>query len=163
MKQRFERAHMLVHTYVRYVWASQPLKVLMILMPPPSLLLLLLLQTVNSAKSHYKRNGNENRMHALNADNNKLCAISLPLCHVVLSMCVCFLSIMHSKMSIRVILCVNRMCGVLSMQNCSCFVVTAMLNVWMSVCSVHVSSLVFFIIFWFTFMCLNLNFKSLNC
>lgn len=24
MKQRFERAHMFVHTYVRYVWASQP-------------------------------------------------------------------------------------------------------------------------------------------
>lgn len=129
---------------------SQPLKVLMILL---SLLLLLqLLQTVNSAKRHYKQNSNES--YALNADNNKLCTNNSHSAGVV---CVCFF------------------CSLLCIQKC----LSVWFYVWIECSVLHAEFLYFdvtvlcmrcmclfsllFIIFWFTFMCLNLNFKSLNC
>lgn len=158
MQQRFKRSHMFVHTFVRYVceivYAEPAIE------SPYGFDAAATVATVNSAQSHYKRNEiATNRMHAPNTDNNKLCAISLALpCWAMFS-----LAIIHSKMSICTILCVNRMCGILHAELLYFDATTKCVNECMHV-HVHVCLFsTFFTIFWFTFMCLNLNFKSLNC
>lgn len=117
MKQRFERAHMFEYIiWINAQWTAIE-KVLTNLLP--LLLLLLLLQTVNSAKSHYKQNSNDSYVLQCTVGTTTNWAQYFSLSATATATMFAFfalllLTIMNSKMSIRVILCVNRLWCALS-------------------------------------------------